>query len=123
MGFPETAARRVTRDRASGTTTVTNDSDTGTATHPEYGIAFRDVRRSDYTITRGDPLSYHAREVCMNERTRDGVLSRVTATGTLRATETDWIIEARIEAETETGQDTETVFTRAWSKTIARDHM
>lgn len=116
---PSSAARRVTRDRASGTTTVTIDSDTGTTTHPDYGIAWRDIRRSDYTITRGDPLSYRAVEVSTHERTRDGLLSRVVATGTLRATATDWILTARIEA-TENDQP---VFTRDWSQTIARDHM
>lgn len=116
---PGSAARRVTRDRASGITTVTIDSDTGTITHPEYGIAWRDVRRSDYAITRGDPLSYRAREVSTHERTRDGILTRVTATSHLRATADDWVIDARIEAT----RDDQTVFTRDWSRTIARDHM
>ncbi|GAB5447892.1 CocE/NonD family hydrolase [Gymnodinialimonas sp.] len=120
--FPSTPAsifRRCTRDRASGRTDVTVESDSGTTTHPDYGIAWRDIRRSDYTITRGDPLSYRAVEVCTNERTHGGHLCRVIATGQLRATATDWIINARIEAT----QDGETVFTRDWTQTIARDHM
>ncbi|ABD56731.1 CocE/NonD family hydrolase [Jannaschia sp. CCS1] len=116
---PGSVARRVNRDRASGTTSVTIESDSGTTTHPDYGIAWRDVRRSDYTITRGDPLSYRAVEVSTHERTRDGILTRVIATGRLRATETDWIIDARIEAT----EDDQPFFSRDWSRTIARDHM
>lgn len=116
---PSSAARRVSRDRASGTTKVTIESDTGTTTYPDYGIAWRDIRHSDYTITRGDPLSYRAAETSIHERTRDGILTRITATGHLRATATDWVIDAQIEAS----QDGATVFRREWSQTIARDHM
>lgn len=116
---PASAARRVTRDRASGTTTVIIESDTGTTTHPVYGISWRDVRRSDYTITRGDPLSYRAVEVSTHERTRDGITTRVVVTGNLRATATDWVIEARIEAL----ENDQSVFSRDWSQTIPRDHM
>lgn len=116
---PSSAARRVSRDRTSGTTLVTIESDTGTTTHPDYGITWRDTRRSDYRVTRGDPLSYRAVEVFTQERTRDGVLTRIIATGHLRATATDWVIDARIEAT----QDGDPIFTRDWSQTIPRDHM
>lgn len=116
---PSSAARRVTRDRASGVTEVVIESDSGRARHPEHGMEWRDIRHSDYAIARGDPLSYRAVEVCTNERTRDGVATRVTATGRLRATASDWVIKARIE----TVQDGEIVFERDWADTIARDHM
>lgn len=116
---PSSAERSVTRHRATGVANVVAESDSGTTEHAEHGMKWRDIRRSDYSITRGDPLSYRAIETCINERTRDGVVSCVTATGHLKATATDWVIEARIEAT----QDGEVVFERDWADTIPRDHM
>lgn len=116
---PPSAERQVMRDRASGVTEVVIESDSGRAEHPEHGMVWRDWRRSDYTITRSDLLSYRAVEVCTSERVPDGVVTRVTATGRLRAMASDWVLEARIEAT----QDGEIVFERDWADTVARDHM
>jgi hypothetical protein len=116
---PASAARRVTHDRASGTTTVMIESDTGRMEQGDHGLIWQDKRAATVSITRGDPSSYQAEDICIGRRERDGIVTEVTAHGWLRTTAFHWIASARIVAT----QDGAEVFRRDWSEDIPRDHM
>ena len=113
------ARRTITQERGTGRTTLEVASSGGVVTQAENGMVFEDVRLSRVGITRGDPLSLEAEELCSGRRVRDGVETLVEARGRLRATATHWVVTARIEAF----EDGEKVFERNWAQEIPRDHV
>jgi putative CocE/NonD family hydrolase len=116
---PATAERRITRECGTRRTTVVVDESSGDIRHPGHGMEWRSDRLSEWSITRGDPLSMVGHERAVGMRRRGGVETVVTASGAMRVSGTDWIVEASIEAT----EDGRVVFRRDWSDRIARDHM
>ena len=116
---PPMENREVCHDRARDRTTVTVTSDTGTLRHPDHGMEWQETRRSDWSVTRGDPLSIAGREHYMGRRIRNGIETQEIATAELTASAEDWLVTTAIEAS----ENDQPVFQRSWSFRIPRDHM
>ncbi len=118
--YPTTtpAASRTTTHEA-GTTVCTIEDDSGTITHPENGVVWRETRRSVWSIGDDDPLSLEGTERTTALRERPGWRIETAATGRLTATADAWHVEASITA-IENGAE---VFARSWTRRIARDCM
>lgn len=110
------AARRISRDRASTTTSIINDS--GELVHPHNRMVWREVHSSTTAITADDPLSLECVEELTVMRRRAGVETRCTVRCRLTATPTDWVLEASLTAF----EGDDVVFGREWSADISRDH-
>ncbi len=116
---PPSENRQIHRDRSADRTTVIVTSDTGRTRHPAHGMEWQETRRSEWSITRGDPLSIAGTEQYDGLRCRDGIETSELATASIKATPTEWVVETAIEAQ----QDGDQVFKRDWSFRIPRDHM
>ena len=116
---PGANARRVVRNLGDGLSTVVVEGDTGEFRHPEHGMVWREQRRSEWSVRRGDPLSAEGRETLSAMRRRDGVETVVTARHRLRVSATHWLVEASLTARENGAQ----VFERSWRREIPRDLM
>ena len=116
---PAIDRRTVTRDAATGQTTVMVEADSGETLHPDNGMRWQDIRQSEWSITRADPLSLEGLERMIARRVRDGIETECIATGRLTVTATHWHVEATL-----TAREGDTVFfSRDWRAEIPRDHM
>ena len=108
---------RCSPDTRSGQNPLTTDRAAAVAL--DHGLEWRETRRSDWSITRGDPLSLSGREHYAALRHRNGIETEEIATAELTATADEWLVKTAIEAR-ENGQE---VLTKSWSFRIPRDHM
>jgi len=84
--------------------------------HPANGLEWQDSRQSIWQATGDDPLSVRADETCTGVRRRNGIETKVIASGKMTVTASHWIIETRLTAY-ENGDE---VFDRSWSDPVAR---
>ncbi|MEM6610136.1 MAG: CocE/NonD family hydrolase [Pseudomonadota bacterium] len=113
------AQRRVERNPESGRVTVSVTSKSGRTRHPGHGMIWEDERDTRWTILPDDPLSLTGEERCAGMRLRQGMETRVEATGRLKVSARHWILETRLTAFEDGAQ----VFGREWSDQVPRDHM
>jgi len=109
--------RRVGRDAESGRTTTLIETDTGTITHPENGMVWRETRLGRWSILPEDPLSLEGYEEAWALRRRDDVKTEVYGLTTLKASKTHWLVACTLEAK----EDGQVVFQKRWSEAIPRD--
>lgn len=93
--------------------------DTGLNEHPQTGLATRECRRENWTISPDDPLSMAGNCHWTTEARRTGWSVRTECRATLRATATDWLLSARVTAF----EDDKQVHEKSWERRIARDFM
>ena len=113
---PAAFSRRVTRDQVTGATQVEAGDASGrfviASSGLEYAIAFTER----FGIAAADPLAARAESVCDMQIGRGDWQSRAATRIVLTATETDFVIEASLDA-----WDGETpVASRRWHETIPR---
>jgi hypothetical protein len=109
--------RMATQDHATGTSCFETLDDTGLHRIDATGLAFATRRLHSFRIQPGKPLSAHAETLWETETGRDAWQTRTVTRVAMTATETDFHIEASLDAfEGETS-----VCHRDWDETIPRD--
>lgn len=116
---PSATQRGVFHDLTHDRTEYRILEDTGLSEHPQTGLATRECRRETWSVTRGDPISTSGDCHWTTEAKRDGWAIRTECLASLRATEADWLISARVTAF----EDEKQVHEKVWEKRIPRDFM
>ncbi len=116
----EGASRRwVERDLSAGRTSYHILDDGGLTEQPDNGMQWQEIRRETWSVDWEDPTSVVGETHMTTLRRRGDWSVRTEVKGRLTTDGTDWILTHSLEAFV--GE--EQVFTRNWSKTIARDLM
>ncbi|MBB4063464.1 CocE/NonD family hydrolase [Gellertiella hungarica] len=116
---PSATQRGVYRDLTRNRVEYRILEDTGLNEHPATGLATRECRRETWSIAPDDPLSVSGNCHWTTEARRTDWSVRTECRASLRATETDWLLSARVTAF----EDDRQVFEKSWEKKIARDFM
>lgn len=116
---PSATQRGVYTDLTRNRTEYRILEDTGLNEHPQTGLATRECRRENWTISPDDPLSMSGNCHWTTEAKRPSWSVRTECRATLRATATDWLVSARVTAF----EDDKQVHEKSWEKRIPRDFM
>ena len=110
--------RAITRDLASGRTTLVFDWDCGGLDRMPNGMLYEDTSVATYTICDDDPLSARVEVITTIRSGRDGWRVDGTATGVMTCTAGEFIVISRLEVD----EDGERIFEREWMHRFPRDH-
>ena len=116
---PSATQRGVYRDLTRNRVEYRILEDTGLNEHPATGLATRECRRETWSITPDDPLSATGNCHWTTEAKRADWAVRTECRASLRVTETDWLISARVTAF----EDDKQVHEKSWERRIPRDFM
>jgi uncharacterized protein len=114
---PGAYTRKVSHDADSGMTVIDVLADTGRSTIESHGLEVESIQRERYSIQARDPLSAEA-DIHWTMGVGRGAWRTRTETRTvMRATKTDFIIEASLDAF----EGEARVLSRSWSRSVPRD--
>jgi putative CocE/NonD family hydrolase len=114
---PETGTRTIHEDVATGETTVTTLKDWGSYRLDPIGIEASGKLEEIYTIRPGDPLSAQVVIKGLTGFATADVRVEIKTEMRMSATESDWLLDNRIEAS----EDGKIVYDRRFVKTIPRN--
>ncbi len=108
-----------TIETTSGTTVLRTTASSGRHVIDSHGTVIGSGEEDEYTMDGDDPLSARVRCVRGSEVSWPGDRTRVRAEATMRADETTWFVESRLQA----WHDDELVFDRRWPIAVPRHHV
>jgi len=117
--IPSATRRNITRELSTARTVYRIHEDTGRHEHPGTGLATRQIREEEWSITSGDPLSMTGEANWVCDMTRDGWFVRTVSSVRMTCTEQDWLISAKVKAYDGDQQFFEKIF----EKVVRRDMM
>lgn len=121
MRQPAETRRTVERDLTLGVTRYRIHEDTGTAIHPDNGLAARQLRQETWTIAPDDPLSMTGETFWVTENSREGWSVRTESRCRLSCTADDFRIFAEVVAFE--GEGEMEIERKTWEEVIPRDFM
>lgn len=117
--LPSASRRSVTRELLTGRTVYRIHEDTGRHEHPDTGLATRQIREEEWSISQGDPLSMAGEANWVCDMFREGWHVRTVANTKMTCTAENWVISAEVRAF----DGEEQVFEKLFEKVVPRDMM
>jgi putative CocE/NonD family hydrolase len=117
--LPSATRRSVTRELSTGKTFYRVHEDTGRYEHPDTGLATRELREEEWSITAGDPLSMTGEASWVCDMFREGWHARTVSSTKMTCTAENWLISAVVKAF----DGEEQFFEKTFEKVIPRDMM
>lgn len=117
--LPAASRRSVTRELSTGRTIYRIHEDTGRHEHPDTGLATRQLREEEWSISEGDPLSMTGEANWVCDMARDGWFVRTVSSAKMTCTAENWVISAEVKAF----DGEEQFFEKMFEKVVPRDMM